>query len=374
VPSDLLKKKAMIITSDYKKDFKREKKENGSYEWWYFDACDIPNDLQFVIIFYEGCPFSPDYIDKWENPATRAVAFAADHPAVSVSVYQHGKPVFYSLIEYNAADLIWDEEKTNLNIGQSGFRLNTAGDELVFHLIINEVLPGGDSILGDIKFKSGKTPTGLFGTPKQSGSMHEWNLSQPYANVTGTIRISGITAENLTYLVKAIGYHDHNYGREPMKLAFNSWYWGRIHMDSGTIIFYIMQKEVGFEHHAWMINSENTAIDIYFNEVELDDFRSGFFFLNPAHKIIMKSREAEITVQMSKKVDSGPFYCRFLCDAILRSDKENAIEVARGICEFIRPFRIHSKIFRPLVKMRYIFAGRKPHWVQKFPRLYRWTW
>lgn len=365
----------MIIASNYLKDFRTKKENSGSYEWWYFDAFDRANALHIVVIFYDGCPFSPEYIDKWENLGTRAGARAQDHPAVSVSVYEHGKPVFYSLIEYHASAFSWDEEQRKLTVGQSGFQFSATGNVLTYTIDLDEQLPCGDRLKGSLKFTGCRTPDDLFGSQlKESRVAHEWNMSLPGANVTGEIEISSSLHPAKVYEVGGRGYHDHNLGFEPMKKEFRNWYWGRVHMPSGTLVYYIMNKNNGTDNRAWFISNDNSEVEFVFDSVILEDFRSNLFLLSSARKIILKGKKAEVTIQMSAIVDSGPFYYRFLSDAILKSEEGELLETARGISEFIHPARIHSRLYRPLVNMRYLHKKKKPHWVQKNPSLYRWTW
>ncbi|TVQ14102.1 MAG: hypothetical protein EA364_04775 [Balneolaceae bacterium] len=365
----------MIITSNYKNDYPRDKESSGSYEWWYFDFFDRANALHFVVIFYDGCPFSPGYIDNWENTSTRPAAKAADHPAVSISVYENGKPVFYYLTEYDKSDFSWNEQQKKLKIGGSGFQIGHEGDKLVYLIELNEELPGGDSIKGLLRFRGCHTPDNLFRIPEPAGRQaHEWNMTLPGAETTGEIEIMSRLHTAKKFSVNGRGYHDHNLGLEPMKMEFKNWYWGRIHMNSGTLVYYIMNRKNSTDNRAWFISSDNSGVEYFFDEVRLEDFRSNLFLLPSARKIILKGKNAEATIQMSEVVDSGPFYYRFICDAILKSDDIPMLESARGISEFIHPARIHSKFFRPLVNMRYLCKGKKPHWVQKNPSLYRWTW
>jgi carotenoid 1,2-hydratase len=365
----------MIISSDFKRDFPSHKPDSGSYEWWYFDAYDQLNDLHIVIIFYDGCPFSPEYIDRWENTATRNDAKPHDHPAISISVYKGGETVFYSLKEYLRSDFSWDDQLKKLQIGSSGFILNTEGQFLSYILDLDELLPGGDRFRARLTFSGNRIPENLFANSLNgTGISHEWNLSMPSASVTGKLEISGPLITEKIWEVNATGYHDHNLGREPMKEEFNNWYWGRVHMPSGTLIYYIMNRRDGSENRAWFIGRDNVSIDLEFGEVELSDFRSNIFLLNCARKVVLRGKHSEVTLQMRRLVDSGPFYYRFLCDAILESDSLSLLESSGGISEFIHPARIHSRLFRPLVRMRYTSKGREPHWVQKNPRLYRWTW
>jgi carotenoid 1,2-hydratase len=365
----------MIITSNYKKDYRRDKESSGSYEWWYFDFFDHANALHFVVIFYDGCPFSPGYIDNWENTETRSNAKAADHPAVSISVYENGKPVFYSLTEYSKSDFCWNVQEKKLNIGRSGFQIGQEGDKLVYLIKLDEELPGGDAIKGWLRFRGCHTPDNLFHIPETAVQQaHEWNMTLPGAEATGEIEISSRLHTGKKFSVSGRGYHDHNLGLEPMKKEFRNWYWGRIHMNSGTLVYYIMNRKNSTDNRAWFISSDNSGVEYLFDDVRLEDFRSNLFLLPSARKIILNGKNAEATIQMSEVVDSGPFYYRFLSDAILKTDDTSLLESARGISEFIHPARIHSKFYRPFVNMRYFYKGKKPHWVQKNPALYRWTW
>jgi carotenoid 1,2-hydratase len=368
----------MIITSNYKKDFRRSKENSGSYEWWYFDIFDHVNALHIVVIFYDGCPFSPGDIDKWENPETRSFANPAEHPAVSISVYENGKPVFYSLTEYDKSDFCWNETDKKLNIGGSGFQFKREGNNLVYRLDLDENLPGGDTLKGSLCFRGYQTPVNLFQIPEHpehpGKPAHEWNMSLPAAGATGEIEITSRLHPGKKFNVSGRGYHDHNLGLEPMKNEFRNWYWGRVHMNSGTLVYYIMNRKNHADNRAWFISSDNSGVEYFFDEAKLEDYRSNLFLLPAARKIILKGKNAEATIQMSEVVDSGPFYYRFISDAIIRSDDEALIETARGISEFIHPARIHNRLFRPFVNMRYLNKEKQPHWVQKNPALYRWTW
>jgi carotenoid 1,2-hydratase len=365
----------MIITSNYKKDFRRNKENSGSYEWWYFDFYDSVNALHIVVIFYDGCPFSPGYIDNWENPETRFSAKAAEHPAVSISVYEKGKPVFYSLSEYDKTDFVWNEKENKLKIGGSGFQFGRKGNNLEYRIDLDENLPGGDALKGRLCFRGYETPGNLLQIPEQPGQpAHEWNMTLPAAGVAGEVVITSRLHPEKKFNVTGRGYHDHNLGLEPMKNAFRNWYWGRVHMNSGTLVYYIMNRKKDSDNRAWFISSDNSGVEYFFDEARLEDFRSNLFLLPSARKIILKGKNAEATIQMSEVVDSGPFYYRFISDAIIKSDDESLLETARGISEFIHPARIHNRLFRPFVNMRYLYKEKQPHWVQKNPALYRWTW
>lgn len=52
----------MNISTDHLDENPFPNKPSGGYEWWYFDALSEDRNWFFVIIFYQGNPFSPEYI------------------------------------------------------------------------------------------------------------------------------------------------------------------------------------------------------------------------------------------------------------------------------------------------------------------------
>jgi len=176
------------------------------------------------------------------------------------------------------------------------------------------------------------------------------------------------------------GYHDHNLGSEPMRESFRDWYWGRVHFPHGTLVYYIMNKNGRDgskkwvqDYRAWLISPDNRRL-LY--TLELTGFKkrtTNGFLLRPARRLRFKEKELEIEVRHKMVADSGPFYCRYISGAKL-SHPALEPQVAAGIAEYIRPDRIHRRLYWPLVHMRLRYVDQKPHWVQKSPRLFRWTW
>ncbi|MDV7402046.1 hypothetical protein RZS08_62065, partial [Arthrospira platensis SPKY1] len=80
---------------------------HGGYEWWYMDFMDPTSGLSGVIIFYNGNLFSPAYIRRQKKrPET---AYPEAFPALSISLYRHHKPVYYSFLEYRERDAAYVE-------------------------------------------------------------------------------------------------------------------------------------------------------------------------------------------------------------------------------------------------------------------------
>ncbi len=388
----------MHLLSDIRRDARHPKSRPGSYEWWYFDGISEDGDYQVVIIFYEGCPFSTRYIRSLEKDPEGDDAQAARHPAISVSVYHKGEPIFYCLSEYPPGQCSFDDVQAAVTVGDNSFRFSerqTHGSDGFgsYDIRINERLPSGDELKGILTFSGMDPNERLFSgagkataSPAASlpeggdGPDHLWNLVMPRAEMQCRINLlrNGVVKKELKF--EGAGYHDHNLGSEPMKETFRDWYWGRVHFPHATLVYYIMNKnaeagskELVQDYRAWLISTDNRRL---LNTLELTGLKgrsANGFLLRPARRLQFRDKELEIEVRHKVLADSGPFYCRYISQARL---KHPALDVqsATGIAEYIRPDRIHRRLYWPLVHMRLRYVDKKPHWVQKSPRLFRWTW
>ncbi|MCH8556203.1 MAG: hypothetical protein LAT84_00210 [Balneolia bacterium] len=364
----------MKITSDFKFDKPAEKPESGSYEWWYFDAADEKNEWHVVVIFYDGCPFSTKYNTNWASESK--ISSAKEHPAISISLYFKGEPVFYSMSEYPPSqaefNMISDHE-IKVQVGKNILTLRRAGNQLQHTLELNETLPSGDELNGTMVFTSETVSETLFGNQSAQESGHGWNLTQPRADVSFDMALKSAVRGEKFITWKGTGYHDHNLGAEPMKNEFSDWYWGRFHFPEHTLVYYLMNTGKTTDYKAWLLNRKG-ELQSEFDEGSLSTFMSNMFLLTAARTINLGNKQQDkVMIQQSRILDSGPFYFRFRSDAILHLPGTDQLEQGSGITEYIRPSRIHARLFWPLVHMRYRYAD-SPHWVQKSPRLYRWTW
>jgi len=356
----------MKIISDFSKDTQTQKPKPGSYEWWYFDAMEI-NGYSFVIIFYEGNPFSRRYIRSIESGEKNIAKF---YPAISISVYKQDEPIFYSLREFHKDEAGFRVDAPSGKVGNNFFEGKNTGSEINYHIMLNQFLPNGDAIKANLTFRSEKID-GLQLIDDENdpdSSQHTWNLVQPKCKVEGNIEISGYKPEKIEF--EGTGYHDHNIGFEPMKDSFTEWYWGRYHTKNETILYYLMNKSGTWDKKAWMISDDGNVLPL--NEhPELENKGFNSFGLKTARTIDFAGKDTEVFIQKDKLLDDGPFYQRWKGKLIL--NKNGVLVQAEGISEYIYPSRIYQKMFWPLVNMRIQYPG-KPHWVQKKQVLYRWTW
>lgn len=358
----------MQIISDLRRDVKSDKPIPGSYEWWYFDAISASGEYSIVVIFYEGNPFSRRYMDAVRHGEKNV---ASCYPAISLSVYKNGDPLFYSFEEVLPEQAEFSEVKPAGSVKNNQFWSDSDEKRLIYCLKLNQILPGGDKLKGELTYSSDRLNMKLNGTKPPGQEKHCWNLVQPCAEVSGCLTLSGYNDHDIDF--EGTGYHDHNIGHEPMRESFKEWYWGRVHFSDNTLVYYLMNEKNRMQSKAWVIGI-NGDVDLIEDGIELGDIGYNLFGLQSARKISRqskKNREQEFLIQKSEIIDDGPFYQRFISKVMLHDGKK--IAQGRGINEYIFPSRIHSRLFRPLVNMRIQYPG-EAHWVQKNPRLYRWTW
>lgn len=360
----------MQIISDYISDSKAVKPDKGSYEWWYFDGLTNNAEYGFVVIFYEGNPFSRRYMEALDAVGGSSSKSANAYPALSISVYKNGKPVYYGFKEHRPVEALYTPDRVYGRVGNSEFSGSKSKEGLYYKIRLKQRLPDGDRIEGTLDFVSRseiETLTGDKAEPFQEN--HVWNLVQPHADVEGELSITGYESYNIIF--KGPGYHDHNLGMEPMDQSFEDWYWGRFHFEKYSFVYYLMKREEAVQQNAWLITSAGKVISVN-SEISLSEKGVNLFGLQSARKIEIAGDRIRCFIQLEKVIDSGPFYQRFQSTALMET--EGGLEQSPGFSEYIYPERIKKKIFWPLVDMRITYPGGRGHWVQRNPRLYRWTW
>jgi len=364
----LVHSKYMKIVSDFGKDIQSKKPNPGSYEWWYFDAVSVDSVYSIVVIFYDGNPFSKRYIRALDGGGD---CLASDFPAISISIYREGRPIYYGFEEVEKSDAEFSASRPEGSVKKNRFDGVMNEEEMLYTLHLDHEVQNGDRLTGELEFRSSQTEMGDGFTNKDDrGGDHVWNLVQPKSKVQGELQISGFYEETISF--EGRGYHDHNTGNEPMKKSFTEWYWGRFHLEDSTLVFYLMLENGEWIRRAWLLGDDGSVTSVADGEnIKMEDRELTMFGLKSARKIEYEGEALKFFIQQDSPVDSGPFYQRYLSRLIL--EKSGDIEQATGITEYIYPGRIYQKIFWPLVDMRISYPGES-HWVQNSPRLYRWTW
>lgn len=345
----------------------------GGYQWWYFDATSASGKYHIVVIFYWGNPFSTRYIRAFESQKEGAPN-PSEYPGISISIYENGRPIYYSFTEFDEADCNIRDSESRLIIGKHRMNVLSKNDGLSYILELEEELPCGDCLEGKIQFQSTHGALKVAEKAKQMDG-HCWNLIQPRSEVQANINLIIGERSSREICFSGTGYHDQNAGKEPMKEHFSDWYWGRFHFQAATLIYYVMNQNDGEQlQNAWLLNPDSGAIIDQLIDIELNDSSRSIFGLSSAHRLSLEFEQADVQIQQSVAVDDGPFYQRFLSEGFLNRPEDQLLESSKGITEYIDPHRIHARLFWPLVNMRIRQAHQKPHWVQRSRRLYQWTW
>ncbi|MDR9416723.1 MAG: hypothetical protein RI564_10590 [Gracilimonas sp.] len=354
----------MNITTDFKDSSPAKELSADGYEWWYFDGQSKDGKLHFVIIFYQSNPFSTNKIKRTPTQDSNEI-----YPAISISVYKNSKPIYYSFLEYDDTAFIWDAQEMELTIGNDKFNYRPKDEQLYINIELDQKLASGHGINGTLK------GIGSWANPNliqaESTDRHTWNLLLPNMQWNVDLNVSGINqSESIKF--SGQGYHDHNRGQEPMKMSFKDWYWGRYHFEEFTLVYYLMHKHNTKQMEAWVIDQKNKTVLEYIKHSGLFNHKRNSFGLNSARTIEIKNPQIYVNIQYRNKIDNGPFYQRFLGNAII--NYRDKVHAAHGISEYIYPKNIHKKLFWPLIHMRLRYQEKEPHWVQKSPIMYPWTW
>lgn len=359
----------MNISTSISNEYPDSKKPSGGYEWWYFDGMSDNGVWSFVIIFYEGNPFSPRYI----HSSSKKEAKPGSYPAISISIYKEGKAEYYSFLEFKWDSFSCNREDFTIKIGKSGFKRSYENGELQYQLNLDQILASGHSLVGTIEFSSAVfEEAGSSSVKEEMNEQHFWNLLQPMAGVKADFEINGRNGfENVSF--NGSGYHDHNTGYEPMKDSFRDWYWGRFHFEKHTLLYYVMNKLNGSrQHEAWLIDHSEFNLNRTFKSIKLNDKANTILNLPSYRKIRLEGDEASASVLLDNVIDNGPFYQRFLGKATLTIDGSE--QTVTGIAEYIRPDRIYDKKYWWMINMRLNYTYSAPHWVQNVKWLYERTW
>src|SRR5579884_2618696 len=67
----------------------------GGYECWHFDAEDATGEVRLVACFWEGYPFHPQYVRRFENylrhPTRNPPPQPREYPCVQFAIYERGR-------------------------------------------------------------------------------------------------------------------------------------------------------------------------------------------------------------------------------------------------------------------------------------------
>jgi carotenoid 1,2-hydratase len=358
----------MYLYSDPSDDIRHDKSEAGAYEWWYFDALDPVSGHGIVIIFYDGLLFSPDYHEAVRRGVNDT---SHQHPGFSLSIYDKGATTFYSLASYHPNQVQFGGATNPATIGLNSISLSDSNNSLIYTVTIDETLPSGLRAVGTLQFES-PMPT-VFGRSGDVASIHQWNLVQPRARVTGEVALSknGMMLDKFTF--NTVGYHDHNTGLRQLDRDFDEWYWGRVHIGDETLVWYNMSEGGVGEATAWLFDSRGVDFIKQVDMLPSGGVSTSIFGLKTYQSWSVIIRGIKYTIIVDHFWDNGPFYQRYRVQ-LLDSELKAVTGVNHGIAEYIKPNRITAGWVRPMIRIRHHQSGGNGNWIQRSASLARLTW
>jgi len=344
------------LITDLKENRKHELKENGSYEWWYFDAIDNTNEYSFVAIFLTGNPFSPDYSEKIKFH-TKYPDFNKPNPmnfcALSFNLYFKNRIIYRTLHEYKKENFNIDQEDGSIHLKKSSFKYDE--ENKTYLLNINITSPNAhERFKGDFEFKvNTESEIIIDNSLNASDETHNWLPSATDCNVTGKLKIYRNSARRKTEF-SGRGYHDHNWGNESLFQNMSDWYWGRVISNEYSLIyFYIKYSDKEKEPFKKLLLFKNNILITQKNDFKINfNLKKNYWLLNYNELMEIEADDLKLIVNNSDKIDNGPFYIRFLSDFYLSLNNEVIIDDKRGFSEYINTKRLSSGILKPFVNMR----------------------
>lgn len=190
--------------------------QSGAYRWYYADFS--AGGVTAVFIFMVGTVFSRRY----QVAATRG-AMPEDHCSVNFALYLGGKRKLWVFSEHGRGLL----EGCTLRIGRSMLRYDRPGSLSLE--VIDRTAPWGTPVEASMRL-SWAAPLGR-AVELVEGQPHWWVPLVPRADAV--LRVPSLNLEQ-----QGRGYHDSNFGLEPLGQQLTGWQWARTHASAQTLIEY----------------------------------------------------------------------------------------------------------------------------------------
>ena len=284
-------------------------------EWWYFDAIFDNNYSAQISIYIFGI-LNQKFI------------------VTGITLYRNGISVFSNEKYYIFNDLTISTQMPYIEIDGKQFMKGYI-DIISGNWTYDITIDVNDANI-DLQF------IGKSRGWKGDLSIGGWAVILPKAEVKGKISLYGNEFD-----VKGVGYHDHNWGMNLFHLLNFGWYWGRIHSDNYTIVWFVISKTRFDGENLCVISKDNGDYinidpkDIYFNS---KDYSLDFIWLVPNSFILkVNNRDVYLSILMNaKSIDSDykipGHYWRYHLNCLGNIIIDNELKEISGthISEFMR--------------------------------------
>lgn len=261
-----------------------------------------------TIIGFVGSVFSPYYKYARKNGG----GDSENHCALNVALY--GGKRRWAMTERGATRVMRDAKK--FSVGPSS--MTWEEDDLIIE--INErCMPLPFAIRGRVRL----TPGQCYDAPVaiDAHNKHFWHAVAPHARVT-------VEFEKPDLSWSGAGYHDMNWGEEPLEHGFKKWTWLRAKTQSGTQVLYDVERRDGSNFSFGSCFKDGRAI-------ERD--------LPPAHNLgrgswgMARTVHSEAKPRLISTLEDAPFYTRNHVEMTLDGVPCEAFHESLSLDRFISP-------------------------------------
>lgn len=291
----------------------------GGYHWWYVDALSHDGRHGLTLIGFVGSVFSPYY--AWAR--RRGTPDPTDHCAINLALYGAGGK-HWAMTERGRAAV--HRRPDCLEAGPS--RLEWQGEKLV--ATIDEwTFPWPSRLCGTVTLTPALPP----GPARQldPAGRHQWRAITPQARVE-----VDLVSPRLRW--SGEGYHDENWGSEPLEAGFSGWHWSRVQQRNGpTQVCFEARPRAGGETRFCLefpAGAGSEAPNV--TSIHLPASRWGI-----ARRYV--SSAAEAPAGQLRIVEDTPFYARSMGSSAAGQVVQESLDLDRFGSRWVRwllPFRM----------------------------------
>jgi carotenoid 1,2-hydratase len=312
----------------------------GGFIWWYFDLVDS-NGNAIILIWSFGLPFIP------KKPGRPADTLTRNQPSVCVAVYKNYRQFFYLLQEYPADSAICREGYREITIGRNTFKTSINETRVSFSAKIETPVPGSHHTLIGSLSAEGRVLRG----PRDTYTLPEHTWSPVFAHSEGDGRLL-LGPEQIINL-QGRAYFDCNSSAVPLdQLGIDLWRWMRIAFPTRELIFYEVEPRQSTQESKQIlltIDSDGQIKRGKPRDITWSNSRLSTYGLPYYRDLLLGDNQSKpIHLRFRPPVDTGPFYLRFLVDAV----DEASGEKGYGVAELVKPGRIDLAPIPFFVRMR----------------------
>lgn len=325
---------ALLTATKSPSFLQRVRSSPGGFVWWYVDIT-APTGESLVLIWSEGLPFLA---------GSREAQLCGERPSVCLALYERTACVWYSLEEIQESQL---NEQGSGRMGRNLFTVTQNQEESSLHAVLDLMIPGSSERLrGEVRLRGKRVqrlPSEQDLPSDFSPAQHIWEPHVVQGQAEAEIQtLSG------TWKIQGSGYWDGNASTQPLSdQGIASWRWGRVHFPDRALLFYDVEMESGERNLSLSWANPEGEFQPFSGELSLADFKRARYGIRSPRTLHLSQETETLEIHARALVDDGPFYQRFLVDALDARGQEG-----RGVYEVVLPPALDIAWQRPFVRMR----------------------